>query len=81
MRKIYRILAEVNRVPENEIGRQAFFTPMEYENIWARIKTDNGFRVLPDVAVIGDASGIAMGIIASMITGFYTAEQLIEGRV
>ena len=24
MRKIYRILAEVNRVPENEIGRRAF---------------------------------------------------------
>lgn len=74
--KVHHILAKVNDVDEHKIGEHAIFTPMEYENIWGKIKTENGFWVKPDVAVIGDASGIAMGIVSSMIIGMQIADEI-----
>lgn len=74
--KVHNILAKINNVSVQEVGKHSLFSTMVYENVWGRIKTDNSFWVRPNVAVIGDASGIAMGIISSMIMGAHIANEI-----
>lgn len=66
-----RIIAAIARKEEEDVLSEMIYGSDEREKIWGRMKTDNGFWVKPDVAVIGDASGVAMGIVTSMMTGFY----------
>jgi uncharacterized FAD-dependent dehydrogenase len=75
---MYNLIAGINGVEDYEIAAETMHSAVEVEDVWGKMKTDNGFWVKHNVAVIGDASGIAMGIVSSMIMGVYIAEEMKE---
>ena len=75
LEKILSIIAKMNRTEVSEIKKHMFLLKWEIENIWPRIKADNGFWVSNDIAVIGDCSGLAQGIVSSLIMGYSLGEQ------
>ncbi len=74
LEKILSIIADINNISLNDIKKQMQLLKWKIENIWPRIKTDNGFWVKDDIALIGDATGLAQGIISSFITGYAIEE-------
>lgn len=60
LEKILSIIADINNISLNDVKKQMQLLKWEIENIWPKIKTDNGFWVKDDIILERQREGIAI---------------------
>jgi len=62
-------ISKYSKVDVSTVERETSIIGPEIENIWDKLELDSSFRATPDIYIIGDCTGIAQGIISSIIMG------------
>jgi len=73
--EVFNIIAALNKIDIEFLLDKVYVYGPEIENIWAEVKfMDDSFRVAENVFAIGDCTGLAQGVISSMVMGYRAGE-------
>ena len=73
---VFRIIADMNKIGIDYLLDKVYVYGPEVENIWGEVKfLDDSFRIAENVYAIGDCTGLAQGVISSMVMGYRAGEK------
>jgi len=75
---IFNLIAIINQISIEELTKDIFVYGPEIENIWGELRDiSENFKIADDIYAIGDCTGLAQGIISSMVMGYKAGENYV----